>query len=403
MPLEINLLIPFLSFATVSLILLSDHKKIFSFVGLGFLVSYLIADTFWGWDSLKDFSSTLFSYGPESLSVFISFALLILMTSLRRTLDLTLCFFGILPLLFVLVFNGDIFMFTVSASLVLSIIYYQVSKGLSGALLSVVTRIAYMELFLIFVFGLVSLFSEGLTTLGVQVNFPLLVSCFFAFLYLLLQGPLNVKLYRDGLSTNKLLVLSIPKSIICLQLIYIGHELFEKLSVTYQLGLTDFIYYVQFVILGFLTFLSIAQKSRENYSRIYVVSLFSTIASLVVFGIPLDNKLLLSILLLDTAISFSALANMRNHSITGMAFTLQTTLLPISIVFFSKLILVRYIIVESDYNVFSYLVLINQVCLSVAAIKLCSTMKIGKINLSVRHAVYLSCVILSACLMVILP
>lgn len=402
MPSEANFILPFITLSTVALVLISVHRKAFSLAALSLLVGYIGLDTFLEWNSLKIFSETLMNQSQKAFSVLVTFSALLIMTSQKRLLDLTVNFFIILPLLLNVALTANLFYFTVNASLVLAFTYYQVTKDLSQDLLKSVMRSAYLEIIFILIFGLTGLFTVSIGQLGHELIFPYIVSALFSYLYILIQGPLNVKLIQDGLTSNKALSLAIPKSIICVQLILLSHELFGDLEIPYKEGLSDFIFLSSSILLGVLAFLATVFKSREKYSILYVISQFTMLAGLVALGMPSGNTLLLIVLLLDTVISFSVLIKLKKRSLTGFLYGLNSTLLPVGIVFFSKLILIRFIIIESEYHPYSYLVLINQVCLTVAALKLISMENIGKINLSPRHAVYLSCVIISACLMAIL-
>lgn len=398
-----NGLLPFMTLITVALILLSAKKKWYSVIVLGLLISYLGLDTLLEWNNLKTFSHTLLSHSEKSLGVLVTFAALLLFTSQKRLLDLTIRFLIILPLLFWISLSSNIFYLTMSASLLLAVAYYQVSKNLSLSLLKSVMRSASIEMFLVIFSGLMGLLTVSMGKLGHHFIFPYIVSVLLSYLYILLQGPINVRLFQDGMTTDKILTLAIPKTILFIQLILTNHEIFNGLEKSYQDGLLDFILYFSTAILGILSFMSLIYKGRANYSKLYILSQFTGIACLVTLGVPSGNLLLLTILFLDTLISFCALVALKKRSLTGFLFGLQTSLLPIGVVFFSKIILIRFVILESGYHVFSYFVLVNQVCLSVAAFKLISLEDLGKINLSARHAVYLSYVIISACLMVTLP
>lgn len=400
---EVKFLLPFVALSTVTLVLLSDSKKRYSIVALGLMFGVIGLDTLFEWDSLSVISQVLSTQAFKSISVFITFSALILMTSQKQLLDLTVRMLILFPLLIGLALSNDLFYFTINASLVLAVTYYQICKGLRADLLKTVIRSAYLEIIFIVIFGLMGLLAVSFSQYGRSFYFPYVVSVFVSYLFLLIQGPINIRLKTDGLTSEKLLALSIPKSIICLELIIWGQSLFEDLKVTYQNGLSEFIFMACALLLGTLSFLTLVYKSREKYSKLYVLSLFAILSGLVVLGVPSDNSVLLNLLILDTVISFCALIGHHKNSLTSFVFSLHSTLLPIGVVFLSKLLLIRFVILESDYHPFSYLVLINQVCLTLASLKLISSENIGKINLSPRHAVYLSCVIISACLMVILP
>lgn len=395
---DVRIMIAALVLVVAVLIFLSPNKKKFYTVCLSLLVSLLALDTVFALQVIPGIVSFVAQDKTNLWVLIICIASSLFLRGRKTNLDLTLDFLVIFPLLVGLLFVEKHVAFFWMSTTVLSLGYYQVIKGESGARLKQLTQGVYLEVFL-----LLAISSLAQYTINSQPNFLHLVCIILIYLYILIQAPLLIGLSGEKLCGKKLISMALPKTVIVFKLIYIAHEIFHKLTPQYQADLSAFTYGISLTLLVGLSLKCFLVKNEEKYSRVYVIAQFTTLASVYALDALPESGIFLYLVVLDCVVSYCTIQLFRRRESSLWSFVIQTTLVPISISFFAKIILFRALILESGFHPFGYAVVVNQVCLSVCALVICSRRSIGKFDLPLGHALYLSCAIISACLMVIIP